>query len=252
LERLQGQKKDLLALKAMLEDMEDEEATVNMSDPEAKVMKHKDGRSLPSYNHQSAVDGKMGVVVAVSTTNESDKPADLFSLVDRAKDNAGQGHENVLADPGFCDYETLKQAECEREEEYYLPDLLRTLSRRISSRCAFKLFGAEVAQVRMQPPSVVEHLDVLEELPPRLLASLEDPIPDQFRLQAGQRTSRRARCPSSRPCDSCFARSRAPSNGDETLRRSTAPLDWSATQGPGAVGDAARSRGVWGECRSKV
>jgi len=122
LERLDGQKKDLLALKAMLEDMEDEEATVNMTDPEAKVMKHKDGRSLPSYNHQSAVDGKMGVVVAVSTTDESDKPADLFSLVDRAKENAGQGHENVLADPGFCDYETLKQAECEREEEYYLPD----------------------------------------------------------------------------------------------------------------------------------
>jgi hypothetical protein len=28
----------------------------------------------------------------------------------------------VLADPGFCDYETLKHAECEREEEYYLPD----------------------------------------------------------------------------------------------------------------------------------
>lgn len=85
-------------------------------------MKHKDGRSLPSYNHQSAVDGKLGVVVAVSTTDESDKPADLFSLVDRAKDNAGQGHENVLADPGFCDYETLKKAECERQEEYYLPD----------------------------------------------------------------------------------------------------------------------------------
>ena len=122
LERLQGQKTDLLALKAMLEDMEDEGATVNMTDPEAQVMKHKDGRSLPSYNHQSAVDGKLGVVVAVSTTDESDKPADLFALVDRAKDNAEQGHENVLADPGFCDYETLKKAECEREEEYYLPD----------------------------------------------------------------------------------------------------------------------------------
>lgn len=101
--------------------MEDEEATVNMTDVEAKVMKHKDGRSLPSYNHQSAVDGKMGVVVAASTTDESDKPEDLFSLVDQAKENAGQGHENVLADPGFCDYET-KKAECERQEEYYLPD----------------------------------------------------------------------------------------------------------------------------------
>jgi hypothetical protein len=122
LEKLRVQKKSLLTLKAILEDMEDEEATVNMTDAEAKVMKHKDGRSLPSYNHQSAVDGKIGVVAAVSTTDESDKPEDLFSLVDQAKANAGQGHENVLADPGFCDYETLKKAECEREEEYYLPD----------------------------------------------------------------------------------------------------------------------------------
>jgi transposase len=122
LEKLRGQKKSLLALRAVLEGLEDEEATVNMTDTQAKVMKHKDGRSLPSYNHQSAVDGKMGVVVAVSTTDESDKPEDLFSLVDRAKENAGQGHQNVLADPGFCDYETLKKAECDRQEEYYLPD----------------------------------------------------------------------------------------------------------------------------------
>ena len=122
LEKLRGQKKSLLALKEVLEGMEDEEATVNMTDSEAKVMKHKDGRSLPSYNHQSAVDGKLGVVVAVATTDEPDKPQDLFSLVDQAKENAGQGHGNVLADPGFCDYDALKRAECEREEEYYLPD----------------------------------------------------------------------------------------------------------------------------------
>jgi hypothetical protein len=51
LEKLQGQKEGLLALKAMLDDMEDEEATLNMTDAEAKVMKHKDGRSLPSYNN---------------------------------------------------------------------------------------------------------------------------------------------------------------------------------------------------------
>lgn len=122
LEKLRAHKRGLLALRATLESMEDEEATLNITDAEAKVMKHKDGRSLPSYNHQSAVDGKLGVVAAISTTDESDKPEDLFSLVDQAKQNAGQAHENVLADPGFCDYETLKKAECERDEEYYLPD----------------------------------------------------------------------------------------------------------------------------------
>ena len=42
LEKLWGQKESLLALKAMLDGMEDEEATVNMTDAEAKVMKTKD------------------------------------------------------------------------------------------------------------------------------------------------------------------------------------------------------------------
>src|SRR5208337_2898681 len=48
------------------------------------------------------------------------------------------------------------------------------------------LLWAEVTQVRMQPPSVVEHLDVLEDLPPPLLARLEDPFPDQLGLQGGK------------------------------------------------------------------
>ena len=32
----------------------------------------------------------MGVVVAVSTTDESDKPEDLFTLVDQAKEKPGR------------------------------------------------------------------------------------------------------------------------------------------------------------------
>ncbi len=86
----------------MLEDMEDEGATVNMSDPEAKVMKHKDGRSLPSYNHQSAVDGKLGVVVAVSTTDESDKPADLFLWLTEPRTTPGKGTRMYWQIPAFA------------------------------------------------------------------------------------------------------------------------------------------------------
>ena len=110
-----------MALKAILEDIEDKEATVNMTDTEAKVMKHKDGRSLPSYNHQSAVDGKMGVVVAVSTTDESDKRQIYFHWLIEPRTTPSRGTRMCSQIPGFCDYETLQQAECEREEEYYLP-----------------------------------------------------------------------------------------------------------------------------------
>ena len=122
LETLQGKKKRLLNLKKMLDGLQDEEATLNMTDAEAAVMKHKDGRSLPSYNHQSAVDGKLGVVCAVATRDESDKPEDLLELVDQAKGNTGEAHENILADPAFADYAVLQKVEQEREEEYFLPD----------------------------------------------------------------------------------------------------------------------------------
>jgi transposase len=119
---LHGKKRQLLNLKKMLDGLEDEEATLNLTDPEAAVMKHKDGRSLPSYNHQSAVDGKLGVVCAVATRDESDKPEDLLELVDQAKANTGEAHENILADPAFADYAVLQKVEQEREEEYFLPD----------------------------------------------------------------------------------------------------------------------------------
>ena len=58
LAELGRQEKQLLALKGMLDRIGEEQANINMTDPEAKVMRHKDGRSLPSYNHQSAVDGE--------------------------------------------------------------------------------------------------------------------------------------------------------------------------------------------------
>jgi transposase len=122
LERLRKQKRQLLGLKKMLDGLEEEQANVNMTDPEAPVMSHKDGRKLPSYNHQSATDGSYGVVCAVATRDRGDSPAELFEMVDQAKENTGQGHEAVLADPAFCDYERLEKAEEEREEEYFLPD----------------------------------------------------------------------------------------------------------------------------------
>jgi len=122
--KLERQRESLLKLKKSLEALEDEEATVNMTDADAKVMKHKDGRSLPSYNNQSAVDGKLGVVCAVATSDELDQAEDLFALVDQAKENTGQGHKNVLADPAFCSYESLKEVACEGREEYFMPDKL--------------------------------------------------------------------------------------------------------------------------------
>jgi hypothetical protein len=95
---------------------------VNIVDEDAKMMTHKDRKIVPSYNHQSAVDGAYGITCAVASTQSGDKPEDLFGLVDAATKNAGSNFENVLADSGFCDYERLEKMETERDETYHVPD----------------------------------------------------------------------------------------------------------------------------------
>jgi len=122
LERLQTKARQLEGFAKKLEALGDEERRLNMSDEDAPVMKHKNRRIVPSYNHQSAVDVKYGVVCAVQSTQNGDQPKDLLPLVDTAKETTGGEHEKVLADSGFCDYQTLQKVEEERHEEFYLPD----------------------------------------------------------------------------------------------------------------------------------
>jgi transposase len=119
LERKQEKLKNALSL---LQASGDEAASVNMVDGDAKMMTHKDRKIVPSYNHQSAVDGGYGVTCAVATTQSGDQPGDLFGLVDAATENAGGNFKNVLADSGFADYETLEKMETERDETYHVPD----------------------------------------------------------------------------------------------------------------------------------
>jgi hypothetical protein len=120
--RLERKEARLEQTLAVLETFEDEKASVNMVDADAKIMSHKDRRILPSYNQQSAVDGKYGVTCAVSTTQAGDAPGDLFAMVDTAEENTGKTFESVLADSGFSDYETLRAMEDDREETFHVPD----------------------------------------------------------------------------------------------------------------------------------
>jgi transposase len=100
----------------------DEADNINLTDKDAKVMKHKDGKKPPSYNNQSAADGKCGITVAVNTTSDAfDHGSHLLPLVDQAKQNTGKSFHHVMADSGFCDFERLIEIE-DREEDFYLPD----------------------------------------------------------------------------------------------------------------------------------
>jgi transposase len=107
---------DRLAGKANAKD------TVNSVDEDAEVMILKTGERAPAYNHQSAVDDKYGITMAVKTTSNNDQPGDLLPLVDKSEENGGKIYKRVSADSAFCDYDILEKAETERSEDFYLPD----------------------------------------------------------------------------------------------------------------------------------
>lgn len=120
--KLRIKMKGLEELKKELEEIKDKNVTINQTDKDAVVMRHKDGRSMPSYNHVSAVDGKYNVTVAVKTKDELDEPDDLFTLLEKSKENAYKNKvENVLADSAFCDYNALEKIE-NMEENFLIPD----------------------------------------------------------------------------------------------------------------------------------
>jgi transposase len=96
---------------------------LNLTDIEAKTMSHKDRTVKPSYNHQSAIDDKYGITVAVQTVSISDNDSHLLPIVDAAiKNVGGKKFSNVTADAGFCSYKILEQVELERLEVFYIPD----------------------------------------------------------------------------------------------------------------------------------
>ena len=108
-------------LQKQLEQIAEKKKRINLTDPDAPVMRLKDGRSRPSYNHQTARDNKCSVVTAVETSLSGDEPDDLLPLVDQSVRNSGRHHDEVSADSGFCSYINLEKFE-ERPEDFHVPD----------------------------------------------------------------------------------------------------------------------------------
>jgi len=110
-------------LKKILEEIGDEKKRINTTDQDAPVMRLKDSRSRPSYNHQTARDEKLGVVTAVETTLTNDVPNDLILLVEQYVKNTELHHDNILADSGFQSYGNLEKME-KMPENFFVPDKL--------------------------------------------------------------------------------------------------------------------------------
>jgi hypothetical protein len=78
-----------------------EDARVNRTDAESRVMKGRNGRYLQGYNGQAMVDCGSQVIVAQQLTNEAADVNLLAPMLDQCEEQAGARPEQVLVDAGY-------------------------------------------------------------------------------------------------------------------------------------------------------
>lgn len=100
-ERETGRKKPGRKPKPAAEVELPEDARVNRTDPESRVMKGRNGRYLQGYNGQAMVDCESQIIVAQQLTNEGSDVNQLAPMLKRCEDQAGARPEQVLVDAGY-------------------------------------------------------------------------------------------------------------------------------------------------------
>ncbi len=121
-EELVDKKKRLEKIKAAQKKLDEEKLKkVNIIDPDAKIMKHKDGSRKPSYNCQVAVDEKEQIIVAVDVVDEENDLHQVEPMIENVKRTLGYKPTIVLADAGYFSYDNVKFL-LDEEIDAYIPD----------------------------------------------------------------------------------------------------------------------------------
>jgi len=121
-EELVDKKYRLEKIKAAKKKMDEEKLKkVNITDPDAKIMKHKDGSKKPSYNCQVAVDEKEQIIVAADLVDEENDLHQIEPMIENVKETLGYKPTIVLADAGYFSYDNVQFLQDE-EIDAYIPD----------------------------------------------------------------------------------------------------------------------------------
>jgi len=121
-EELVDKKYRLEKIKAAKKKMDEEKLKkVNITDPDAKIMKHKDGSMKPSYNCQVAVDEKEQIIVAADLVDEENDLHQIEPMIENVKETLGYKPTIVLADAGYFSYDNVKFL-LDEEIDAYIPD----------------------------------------------------------------------------------------------------------------------------------
>ncbi len=84
------------------------------TDPESKVMKSRQG-SHPSYNVQSVVDDKNGLIVHMEATDRKNDLGQLSRQVEKAEEVLGKESKEVCGDAGYCSYDDISSIDNENK-----------------------------------------------------------------------------------------------------------------------------------------
>jgi len=98
-------------------------ARVSISEGEARLMKHGDNAIAPSYNAQVSTDADSGVIVGVHLSQSADDSHELPPAMEEIHKNLGCRPEQVVADGGFTNRESIQKMAAEGIDFYgSLPD----------------------------------------------------------------------------------------------------------------------------------
>ncbi len=101
--------KRLEKIEAAKKKLEEENLTkINVTDNDAKIMKHKGGNKKPSYNGQVAVDDKEQVIVAAELVDDENDVHQVDPMILHIWATLGYKPTILLADAGYFSYDNLE------------------------------------------------------------------------------------------------------------------------------------------------
>jgi transposase len=115
----QSRKQKLDAALQILQERGDQK--INLSDPDARVMRHYGGKKDWSYNAQIAVDSRNQVIVAAQVTTETTDQHQLAPMYQQTLANTGQKPAEISADSGYATNASLLFLQ-ENDVNAYMPD----------------------------------------------------------------------------------------------------------------------------------
>jgi transposase len=109
MERASAALEQLEQIQAKLKDPEQKDRVrVSSSEAEARKMKHGDHAMVPSYNAQLSTDADSGVIVGVQLSQSAEDSHLLAPAMEEIHKNLGRKPEQVVADGGFTNRESIQ------------------------------------------------------------------------------------------------------------------------------------------------